>query len=96
MKAKNAYILSTQVKVQYSLPELKYISLIYIRLFNLIQPKATAKQENRTDAKKVGALTASKDESRGKILCFRVQVHVRPRTNLAMWLGDKYTVKQSH
>ena len=43
-----------------------------------------------------GALTPYKDESRGKILCFRVQVHVRPRTNLAIWLGDKYTVKQPH
>ena len=43
-----------------------------------------------------GALTPSKDESRGKILCFRVQVHVRPRTNLAIWLGDKNTVKQPH
>ena len=41
-----------------------------------------------------GAITPSKDESRGKILCFRVQVHVRPRTNLAIWLGDKIKVKQ--
>ena len=41
-----------------------------------------------------GALTPSKDESRGKIHCFRVQVHVRPRTNLIIWLGDKNTVKQ--
>ena len=43
-----------------------------------------------------GALTPSKDESRGKLLCFRVQVHVRPRTKLAIWLGDKNTVKQTH
>ena len=41
-----------------------------------------------------GALTPYKDESRGKILCFRVQVHVKPRTNLAIWLDDKNTVKQ--
>ena len=45
---------------------------------------------------KGGALTHSKDESRRKILCFRVQVHFRPRTNLAIWLGDKNTVKQPH
>ena len=41
-----------------------------------------------------GALTPSKDESKGKILCFRVQVHVRARTNLAIWLGDKNTVNR--
>ena len=41
-----------------------------------------------------GALTPSKDESRGKILWFRVQVHVRSRTNLAIWLGEQNTVKQ--
>ena len=40
-----------------------------------------------------GALTPSKDESRWKILCFRVQVPVRPRTILAIWLGDKSTIK---
>ena len=44
--------------------------------------------------KEGGALTPSKDESRWKILCFRVQVHVRPRKNLAVWLEDKNTVKQ--
>ena len=43
-----------------------------------------------------GALTPSMDESMGKILCFRVQVHVGPRTNLALWLGDKNTVQQPH
>ena len=41
-----------------------------------------------------GALTPSKDESRWKILCFRVQVPVRQRTNFDIWLGDKNTVKQ--
>ena len=43
-----------------------------------------------------GALTPSKDESKGKILCFRVQVHVRPRTDLAIYRGGKNTAAQPH
>ena len=42
------------------------------------------KDEKSHTCEEGGALTPSKDESRGKILWFRVQVHVRPRTNLAI------------
>ena len=46
--------------------------------------------KNSHICKEGGPLTPSKDKSRGKILCFRVQVYVRPRTNLTIFLGTNH------
>ena len=70
-----------------------YNNIIIRKRLNIVTVTINKKSHNCEEG---GALTPSKDESKGKILCFRVQVHDRPRTNLAIWLGDKNAVKQPH
>ena len=59
----------------------KNVFELFYNFFNLNGCSKTNKSHRCEEG---GALTHSKDKSRWKIICFRVQVHVRPRTILAI------------